>query len=69
MEKPINAGFIVQLNEEDWREFENIVRNKVKRLIFVKRCPITVKLELKENFPTRERVKNGDNTGKFTAAS
>ena len=58
----INAGFIVQLEEDDWRELENIVKTKVKRLIFVKKCPITVKLEIKENFPTRERIINGSNT-------
>jgi hypothetical protein len=57
----INAGFIVQLDEEDWREFESIIRNKVKRLIFVKKCPITVKLEITENFPTR-KGENGSNT-------
>jgi hypothetical protein len=55
----INAGFIVQLEEEDWRELEEIIREKVKRLIFVKKCPITVKLEIKENFPTRK----GENGG------
>lgn len=55
----INAGFIVQLNEDDWRELENIIREKVKRLIFVKKCPITVKLEIKENFPVKEREQNG----------
>jgi hypothetical protein len=49
----INAGFIVQLDEDDWRELENLVKAKVKRLIFVKKCPITVKLEIKEIFPTR----------------
>jgi len=58
----INAGFIVQIDEEDWRELENIIRNKVKRLIFVKKCPITVKLEIKENFPTRK----GENDTKFS---
>lgn len=59
----INAGFIVQLDEDDWRELENIVKTKVKRLIFVKKCPITVKLEIKENFPTRERDTNGNLNG------
>jgi hypothetical protein len=50
----INAGFIVQLYEDDWRELEDLVKTKVKRLIFVKKCPITVKLEIKENFPIRK---------------
>jgi len=57
----INAGFIVQLDEDDWRELENLVKTKVKRLIFVKKCPITVKLEIKENFPIR-KGENHDNT-------
>jgi hypothetical protein len=57
----INVGFIVQLDEDDWRELESIIKNKVKRLIFVKKCPITVKLEIKENFPTRK----GENVTKF----
>jgi len=61
MEKTkINAGFIVQLDEDDWRELENIVKTKVKRLIYVKKCPITVKLEIKENFPTRKGENNGN---------
>jgi hypothetical protein len=56
----INAGFIVQLEEDDWRELENLLKEKVDRLIFVKKCPITVKLEIKENFPIRkgENVKD-----------
>ena len=57
----INAGFIVQIYEDDWRELENIIREKVKRLIFVKKCPITVKLEIKENFPTRKGENDTNN--------
>ena len=57
----INAGFIVQLEEDDWRELEELVKTKVKRLIFVKKCPITVKLEIKEIFPTR----SGENDAKL----
>ena len=49
--KEIIAGFIVQTYEENWRELESVIKNKVKRLIFVKRCPVTVKLEIKEIFP------------------
>ncbi len=59
----INAGFIVQLSEEDWRELEALIKSKVDRLIFVKKCPVTVKLEIKDNFPVREREHYG-NTGK-----
>jgi hypothetical protein len=63
----INAGFIVQLDEDDWREFEALIKEKVDRLIFVKRCPVTVKLEIKDNFPIREREQNGYN-GKSTVS-
>ncbi|HQB65217.1 MAG TPA: hypothetical protein PK616_04960 [Fibrobacteraceae bacterium] len=55
----INAGFIVQLYEEEWREFEALIKEKVDRIIFVKRCPVTVKLEIKDTFPTRK----GENAG------
>lgn len=47
----INAGFIVQLCVDDWRELKAQIKRKVDRLIFVKKCPVTVKLEIKENFP------------------
>lgn len=54
MEKiKINAGFIVQLDEEDWRDLEALVNEKVDRLIFVKRCPVTVKLQIREVFPKK----------------
>ncbi|GEM_PF-3868042 len=60
MEKnKINAGFIVQLDEDNWRELEAQIKTKVDRLIFVKKCPVTMKLEIKENFPTRR----GENVG------
>lgn len=63
MDKTIlNVGFIIQIEEANYRKLENIIRKEVKRLIFVKKCPITVKLEIKENFPTRERITNGSNT-------
>ena len=58
--KIINVGLIIQVEEDNYREFENVIRKKVKRLIFVKKCPITVKLEIKENFPTR-KGENNDN--------
>jgi hypothetical protein len=57
----INVGFIIQIYEEDWRELESIIKNKVKRLIFVKRCPVTVKLEIKEIFPSKGGENNGYN--------
>lgn len=57
----INAGFIVQMDEDDWRELEALIKEKVDRLIFVKKCPITVKLEIKDKFPIREREQNGYN--------
>lgn len=60
----INAGFIVQLNEEDWRTLEALVSDSVDRLVFVKRCPITVKLEIREIFPR----KGGDKNGKIKPA-
>ena len=57
----INAAFIVQLDECKWRELEAQIKTKVDRLIFVKKCPVTVKLEIKENFPTR-KGENDPNT-------
>jgi hypothetical protein len=56
----INAGFIVQIDEEDWRDLEALVKEKVDRLIFVKRCPVTVKLQIKEIFPRKGGDRNGD---------
>jgi hypothetical protein len=50
----INAGFIVQLEDDDWRNLESLIKEKVDRLIFVKKVPVTVKLEIKENFPSRK---------------
>jgi len=62
MDKTIlNVGFIFQIEEADYRDLEDIVRKKVKRLIFVKKCPITVKLEIKENFPTRKGENDTNN--------
>lgn len=49
----INAAFIVQLDKEDWRDLEALISNSVDRLIFVKRCPVTVKLEIREVFPAK----------------
>jgi hypothetical protein len=54
MDEIINLGFIVQVERESCRELESIIKKKVKRLIYVKKCPITVKLEIIENFPTRK---------------
>lgn len=56
----INAGFIVQLNEEDWRNLEALVSDSVDRLIFVKRCPVTVKLQIREVFPRKGGERNGE---------
>jgi hypothetical protein len=56
----INAGFIVKLDEEDWRNFEDLVSDNVERLIFVKRCPVTVKLQIREVFPQKGGENNGD---------
>lgn len=62
MEKTIiNVGFIAQVEADNYRDLEDIIRKKVKRLIFVKKCPITVKLEIKENFPTG-KGENGSNS-------
>lgn len=59
----VNIAFIVQISEDNWRNFEKEIKSKVDRLIFVKKCPTTVKLEVKENFPIRkgenERFNNG----------
>lgn len=46
-----NAGIIVQFigNEDDWREFQELVKQHVNRLIYVKRVPATVKLEISED--------------------
>ena len=56
----INAGFIVQLDEENWRDLEALVNKKVDRLIFVKRCPVTVKLQIREVFSRKGGENNGD---------
>lgn len=64
--KIVNVGLIFQVEEDNYRNLEDIVRKRVKRLIFVKKCPITVKLEIKENFPTRERDNDGNSTGETT---
>ena len=59
----INAGFIVQLDEENWRDLEALVKERVNRLVFVKRCPVTIKLQIKEIFPRKEGEKNGEENG------
>ncbi len=59
----INAGFIVQLYEDDWRELEALIKSKVDRLIFVRRCPVTVKLKIEDTFPTR-KGENGNNSNR-----
>ena len=56
----INAAFIVQLDEENWRELEAQIKTKVDRLIFVKKCPVTIKLEIRENFPEKGGENNGE---------
>jgi hypothetical protein len=56
----INAGFIVQLNEDDWRNLEALINSKVDRLIFVKRCPVIVKLQIREVFPRKGGENNGE---------
>jgi hypothetical protein len=61
----INAAFIVQIEEDKWRDLEALVSNNVDRLIFVKRCPVTVKLQIRENFPK----KGGENNGEFGDAA
>ncbi len=58
----INAGFIVQLDEDNWRKLEQLVKTQVDRLIFVKKVPVTVKLEIKENFSTRKGETNVNNS-------
>ena len=52
--KKINAGFIVQTDIDRMRKLEPIIKKYVDRLIFVKKVPVTIKLEIKENFPIRK---------------
>jgi hypothetical protein len=45
-----NAGLIVQFigNEDEWREFQELIKQRVNRLVYVKRVPAPIKLEISE---------------------